>query len=50
MADDLDRLFQAPLSEFTAKRNELLKTAAGADKAAIRTLQKPTVSAWAVNV
>ena len=35
MADDLDRLFQAPLSEFTAKRNELLKTAAGADKAAI---------------
>jgi len=49
MADDVDRLFQAPLSEFTAKRNELLKTAAAADKAAIRALQKPTVPAWAVN-
>ena len=49
MADDLDRLFQAPLSEFTATRNELLKKASGADKAAIRALQKPTVPAWAVN-
>ena len=49
MADDVDRLFQVPLSEFTAARNELLKTAAGADKAAIRALQKPTVPAWAVN-
>ena len=48
-AHDIDRLFQAPLSEFTATRNELLKTAAGADKAAIRALQKPTVPAWAVN-
>jgi hypothetical protein len=49
MADDVDRLFQASLSEFTAKRNELLKTAAVADKAEIRALQKPTVPAWAVN-
>ena len=49
MADEVDRLFQAPLSEFTDKRNELLKTTAAADKAAIRALQKPTVPAWAVN-
>jgi hypothetical protein len=49
MADDVDRLFQAPLSEFTSKRNELLKAATGADKTAIRALQKPTVPAWAVN-
>ncbi len=49
MADDVDRLFQVPLSEFTATRNELLKSAAAADKAAIRALQKPTVPAWAVN-
>lgn len=49
IADDIDRMFQAPLSEFTAKRNGLLKTATGADKAAVGALQKPTVPAWAVN-
>jgi hypothetical protein len=45
---DLDRLFQLPLSEFTAERNALAKRA-GADGAAIKALQKPPVAAWAVN-
>ena len=45
---DLDRLFQLPLGEFTAERNALAKRA-GADGAAIKTLQKPPVAAWAVN-
>ena len=48
-ADDIDRLYQAPLAEFTAKRNELIKQAKGADKAELRTLEKPTLPAWAVN-
>ena len=46
--DKIDRLFQLPLDEFTAARNELAKEAgsAGAD---IRALPKPNVPAWAVN-
>lgn len=48
-ADDIDRLYQAPLAEFTAKRNELIKQAKGADKAQLRALEKPTLPAWAVN-
>lgn len=43
-----DRLFQLPLGEFTAARNELAKTA-GSEAASIRALQKPSVPAWAVN-
>jgi hypothetical protein len=45
---DVERLYQLPLEEFTAERNALAKTA-GEDAAAIRALQKPTVPAWAVN-
>jgi hypothetical protein len=45
----LDELYQAPLNEFTAKRNALLKTVRGADATRIRTLAKPSVAAWAVN-
>lgn len=48
MSKPLDQLFQLPLSEFTAARN-LLAKAAGADGAAIKALDKPTVPAWAVN-
>ena len=44
----LDRLYQAPLADFTAERNALAK-AAGPAGAAIRALQKPSVPAWAVN-
>lgn len=45
---EIDRLFQLPLSDFTAERNALAKRA-GADGAAIKALQKPPVAAWAVN-
>lgn len=48
LAGELDRLYQLPLAEFTAARNELAK-AAGADAAGIRALAKPSVPAWAVN-
>jgi hypothetical protein len=47
---DIERLYQLPMSEFTTERNALLKrTPAGAEKAAVRALQKPTAPAWAVN-
>jgi hypothetical protein len=46
--DEIDRLYQVPLSEFTAARNELAKRA-GTDAAEIRKLAKPNVAAWAVN-
>jgi hypothetical protein len=45
---DIDRLYQLPLSTFTAARNELAK-AAGARGAEIRKLEKPNAAAWAVN-
>ena len=47
---DIERLYQLPLADFTAERNALLKrTPAGAEKAAVRALPKPSVPAWAVN-
>jgi hypothetical protein len=45
----IDELYQAPLKEFTAKRNALLKTMRGADATRVRTLAKPSIAAWAVN-
>ena len=45
---DIDRLYQVPLTEFTAERNALARRA-GADAGAIRGLQKPSIPAWAVN-
>ena len=48
LSGELDRLYQLPLAEFTAARNELAK-AAGADAAGVRALAKPSVPAWAVN-
>ena len=47
--EELDRLYQLPLSEFTAARNALAKQLKGADATHVRTLQKPSVPAWAVN-
>src|SRR5687767_12406818 len=44
----LDRLYQLPLSDFVSARNALAKEP-GADAAAIRALQKPSLPAWAVN-
>ena len=51
--DGLDRLFGAPLDEFTTTRNELakqLKEDGHADEAAeVRSLSKPSVPVWVVN-
>jgi hypothetical protein len=46
--DEIARLYQLPLSEFTAARN-LLARNAGARAAEIKSLVKPPVPAWAVN-
>jgi hypothetical protein len=45
--DDLDRLYQLPLDEFTAARNALAKQPGAS--VGIKTLHKPSVPAWAVN-
>jgi hypothetical protein len=53
LSGDIDALYQGPLSEFTASRNALekrVKAEQGKDAAAaIKALEKPSVSAWAVN-
>jgi hypothetical protein len=46
--DDLDRLYQLPLDEFTAARNDVAKRA-GARAADVKKLTKPPIAAWAVN-
>jgi hypothetical protein len=47
MADEVDPLYELPLEEFTAARNELAKRLGDAS---IKQLKKPTVPAWAVNL
>jgi len=51
--DELDELFKLPLTEFTVARNALaarLKKAGNRDEAErVKSLSKPTLSAWAVN-
>ncbi|MBA3884571.1 MAG: hypothetical protein H0X67_02420 [Acidobacteria bacterium] len=42
---EIDRLYQLPLAEFTAARHALAKSG----RADVKTLEKPTVPAWAVN-
>lgn len=44
--DKIDTLFQLPLDEFTAARNELAKATGDAS---IKKLEKPNLAAWAVN-
>ena len=46
--EQIDRLYQLPLDEFTAARNALAREA-GRDGAAIKQLSKPPLAAWAVN-
>jgi hypothetical protein len=46
--DDIDRLYQQPLADFTRERDALAKRS-GADGATIRRLEKPSAPAWAVN-
>jgi len=45
---EIDQLYQLPLEEFTAARNNLARTA-GTDAAEVRKLAKPPIAAWAVN-
>src|SRR5262245_28757408 len=45
---DIDRLYQLPLSEFTAARDEMAKRP-DVDRAVIKRLQKPNIAAWVVN-
>ena len=51
--DDIDRLYSLPLEEFTAARNKLaaaLKTDCDQEAAQqVKSLRKPSLSAWAVN-
>lgn len=53
LKDEVDDLFKLPLAEFTDARNELakrLKQSGRADDAnLVKTLTKPSVSAWTVN-
>jgi len=50
---DLDALFRLPLAEFTGARNalaaQLKKSGRGDDAASVKSLAKPSISAWAVN-
>ena len=46
--EQIDQLYQLPLEAFTAARNALAK-GAGAQASGIKSLEKPTAAAWAVN-
>jgi hypothetical protein len=46
--DQIDRLYQIPLDEFTSARNALAKEV-GKDGAEVRQLPKPPLPAWAIN-
>jgi hypothetical protein len=50
---EVDKVYQAPLAEFTASRNALaarIKAAHGADAAAhVKALVKPSITAWVLN-
>lgn len=46
--DQIDKLYQVSLEEFTAVRNALAKEA-GARAAEVKGLEKPSAAAWAVN-
>jgi hypothetical protein len=47
--DEIARLYQLPLKEFTPGRNALAKEVRGADATKVRSLQKPNAAAWGVN-
>jgi hypothetical protein len=53
LEDDVDSLFKVPLSEFTAARNALAawlkKGGRGNEADFVKSLVKPSISAWAVN-
>jgi hypothetical protein len=45
----LDKVFAAPLHDFTATRNAVARELKGADAKAVKAVKKPNLSAWAVN-
>jgi hypothetical protein len=45
----LDRLYAAPLEEFTQTRNALAKELQGDDAKQVKALKKPNLAAWALN-
>jgi hypothetical protein len=47
--DEIDKLYQLPLKDFTPARNALAKQRSGADASGVRELQKPNAAAWGVN-
>ena len=53
LANDVDALFKLPLAEFTGARNaltaQLKKTGRANDASIVKSLAKPSISAWAVN-
>src|ERR1051326_8824380 len=53
LKDDVDELFKLPLSEFIGARNalaaQLKKSGQANDANLVKTLAKPSVSAWTVN-
>jgi hypothetical protein len=53
LKDEVDELFKLPLAEFTGARNalaaQLKKTGRADDANLVKTLTKPSISAWAVN-
>jgi hypothetical protein len=49
LEDQIDALYQRPLTEFTAARNALAKTLPSTEAARVKKLEKPSVIAWVVN-
>src|SRR5215813_6925220 len=53
LASDVDALFKLPLGDFTAARNalaaQLKQTGHANDANIVKSLGKPSISAWAVN-
>jgi hypothetical protein len=47
--EDIDRLYQLPLEEFTAARNALAKELGGEKGKRVKGLRKPSAAAWALN-
>jgi hypothetical protein len=47
--EGIDELYRRPLAEFTAARNALAKTLAGADAQRVKRLAKPTLIPWTIN-
>src|SRR5215471_6354720 len=53
LENDVDALFKLPLAEFTGARNELAarlkREGRGNDATLVKSLSKPSISAWTVN-